>query len=177
MLKAADVAVRGIFHAMAAVAGLRHYHLPDMDEVAEVAHEHYDNHLRGGEGHMEVGKLLLTAQKRKAHMVVSVKPFGCMPSSGVSDGVQSLVKSRYPGLIFSMIETTGDGAVNALSRLQMDIFKAQALANKEFDEARAARGRFAALAGKLVRGASALVYPNRKGFAGTAARLAAEGRV
>ncbi len=176
MLKAADLAVRTIFHTMAAAAGLRHYHLPDMDEVAEIAHEHYDNHLRGGEGHMEVGKLVLTAQKRKAHMVVSVKPFGCMPSSGVSDGVQSLIKSRYPGLIFSMIETTGDGAVNALSRLQMDIFKAQALANKEFEEAKARPAARAGLKRLFGRG-SALLYPNRKGYAGTAARLAAEGRV
>jgi predicted nucleotide-binding protein (sugar kinase/HSP70/actin superfamily) len=178
MLKVADIAVRGIFHSMAAAAGLRHYHLPDMDELAAISHEHYDNHLRGGEGHMEVGKLLLSAQKRKAHMVVSVKPFGCMPSSGVSDGVQSLVKSRHPGIIFSMIETTGDGAVNALSRLQMDIFKAQELANKEFAEAKAKRGRFAMLTrlltGKVNR---ALLYPARKGFAGTAARLAAEGRI
>ena len=33
------------------------YHLPDMDQVATISHQYYDNHLRGGEGHMEVGKL------------------------------------------------------------------------------------------------------------------------
>lgn len=176
MLAAAEAAVRGMFGTMAAVAGLRHYHLPDMDEIAALAHEHYDNHLRGGEGHMEVGKLLQTAQKRKAHMVVSVKPFGCMPSSGVSDGVQSLVKSRYPGLIFSMIETTGDGAVNVLSRLQMDIFKAKELAEHEYLEVKMIkRSAFDRLRSKHLFGkSSALRYPRRSGFAGTAARLASE---
>jgi predicted nucleotide-binding protein (sugar kinase/HSP70/actin superfamily) len=72
------------------------YHLPDMDQVASISHQYYDNHLRGGEGHMEVGKLINTVQHRKAHMVISVKPFGCMPSSGVSDGIQSLITARYP---------------------------------------------------------------------------------
>ena len=100
--------------------GLRGYHLPDMDEIAKVAHEHYDNNqLRGGEGHMEVGKLILNVVKRKVNMTVSVKPFGCMPSSGVSDGVQSLITERYPEAIFLPIETTGDGAVNVYSRIQM----------------------------------------------------------
>ena len=172
MLNAAEIAVRGIFGGMARIAGLRHYHLPDMGEIAALAHRHYDNHLRGGEGHMEVGKLIQTAEKRKAHMVVSVKPFGCMPSSGVSDGVQSLIKSRYPGLIFSMIETTGDGAVNALSRLQMDIFKAQEIADREYAEATKSSGKPGWWSRKSRRMTSALAYPNISGMAGTAARFA-----
>ena len=45
--------------------GLHGYHLPDMDEVAETAHEYYNNHLRGGEGHMEVGKLILNVAKTR----------------------------------------------------------------------------------------------------------------
>ena len=40
---------------------------------------------------MEVGKVIQRVQKKKVHRVVSVKPFGCMPSSGVSDGIQSLI--------------------------------------------------------------------------------------
>jgi len=176
MLKGADLAVRGMFQTMARLAGLKHYHLPDMDQIAALAHEHYDNNLRGGEGHMEVGKLVQMAEKRKAHMVVSVKPFGCMPSSGVSDGVQSLIKSKYPGIVFSMIETTGDGAVNVLSRLQMDIFKAQELANREYEEARKAGGGWLGRVGSLLKSKrdTALSYPNSKGRAGTAARLAFE---
>ena len=76
--------------------GLHGYHLPDMDTVAEAAAPYYNNHLRGGEGHMEVGKLILNVAKAKAPMTLSVKPFGCMPSAGVSDGVQSLITEKYP---------------------------------------------------------------------------------
>ena len=60
--------------------GLHDYHLPDMDEIAEVAHAFYDNNLRGGEGHMEVGKLIQNVANSKVNMTLSVKPFGCMPS-------------------------------------------------------------------------------------------------
>ena len=100
--------------------------------MATISHQYYDNHLRGGEGHMEVGKLIQTVEHRKAHMVISVKPFGCMPSSGVSDGVQSLITARYPEAIFTAIETTGDGEVNVQSRIQMDLFKARKRAEAEF---------------------------------------------
>ena len=46
------------------------------------ATDYYNNDLRGGEGHMEVGKLILNVVHEKAHMTLSVKPFGCMPSVG-----------------------------------------------------------------------------------------------
>jgi hypothetical protein len=84
---------------------------------------------------MEVGKFVLNVQKKKATMTLSVKPFGCMPSSGVSDGVQSYISEKYPGSIFCAIETNGDGAVNVYSRVQMMLFKARKAAEKEFDEA------------------------------------------
>lgn len=96
-----------------------------MNKIAKVAHRHYHNQLRGGEGHMEVGKLILNLESKKVDMTISVKPFGCMPSSGVSDGVQSLITEKYPEAIFLPIETTGDGAINAYSRVQMMLFKAK----------------------------------------------------
>ncbi len=74
---------------------------------------------------MEVGKLILNLESKKVDMTISVKPFGCMPSSGVSDGVQSLITEKYPEAIFLPIETTGDGAINAYSRVQMMLFKAK----------------------------------------------------
>ncbi|OIJ08850.1 2-hydroxyglutaryl-CoA dehydratase [Anaerobacillus arseniciselenatis] len=135
MLKMADATVRVWFQAYANIIGLHGYHLPDMDEVAEVANQHYNNQLRGGEGHMEVGKLILNVVKKKVNMTISVKPFGCMPSSGVSDGVQSLITEKYPEAIFLPIETTGDGAINVYSRIQMMLFKAKQAAQKEFNEA------------------------------------------
>ena len=140
MLELADRTVRGMFHTYAKAIGLHGYHLPDMNEIAEAAHAHYNNHLRGGEGHMEVGKLILNVKKRKVNMTISVKPFGCMPSSGVSDGVQSLITEIHPEAIFLPIETTGDGAINVYSRIQMMLFKAKQAAQKEFDEALAKKG-------------------------------------
>ena len=44
-------------------------------------------------------------------MTISVKPFGCMPSAAVSDGVQSKITDLYPEAIFLPIETTGDGVL------------------------------------------------------------------
>ena len=51
-----------------------------------------------------------------------------MPSSGVSDGVQSLITELYPQAHLLPIETSGDGAVNFYSRVQMYLFKAKQLA-------------------------------------------------
>jgi predicted nucleotide-binding protein (sugar kinase/HSP70/actin superfamily) len=136
----ADRVLRVLFQFFAHLMGLRGYHLPDMDELAQVSHRFYDNHLRGGEGHMEVGKLILNVIRNKVNMTLSVKPFGCMPSSGVSDGVQSLITEMYPQAIFLPIETSGDGAVNVYSRIQMQLFKAKQAAEKEVEEALSQHG-------------------------------------
>jgi predicted nucleotide-binding protein (sugar kinase/HSP70/actin superfamily) len=174
LLWAAEKAVRAVFGLYTRAIGLEGYHLPDMDQVATISHQYYDNHLRGGEGHMEVGKLVQTVTRRKAHMVISVKPFGCMPSSGVSDGVQSLITARYPQAIFTAIETTGDGEVNAQSRIQMDLFKARQRAGEEFQRAVRLSGLDdAALQRRLRRGRRALHYPPHV-VAGTAANQALE---
>lgn len=134
-LEAADVAIRALFQSYAKILGLHGYHLPDMNRIAELAKEHYDNEVRGGEGHMEVGKLVHFIEDRVNHMTISVKPFGCMPSSGVSDGVQTKIVARYPDAVFLPIETTGDGRVNVQSRVQMMLFKARQKARAEFEQA------------------------------------------
>lgn len=136
----ADKALRAVFQTFAHAGGLYDYHLPDMNAVADVAAPYYNNDLRGGEGHMEVGKLILNVVKSKATMTLSVKPFGCMPSSGVSDGVQSLITEKFPGTIYCPVETSGDGAVNFYSRVQMYLFKAKQAAQAELDAALEARG-------------------------------------
>jgi predicted nucleotide-binding protein (sugar kinase/HSP70/actin superfamily) len=135
-----DKALRAAFQTFAHAGGFYGYQLPDMDAVAEVAAPYYNNDLRGGEGHMEVGKLILNVAKSKATMTLSVKPFGCMPSSGVSDGVQSLITEQFPGTIFCAVETSGDGAVNFQSRVQMYLFKAKQAAAAEYDAALHATG-------------------------------------
>ena len=133
-LWAADKALRAGFHTFAYAGGYYDYHLPDMEAIAEIAAPYYDNNLRGGEGHMEVGKLILNVVKNKATMTLSVKPFGCMPSSSVSDGVQSLITEKYPGTIYCAVETSGDGAVNFQSRVQMYLFKAKKVAEQELTD-------------------------------------------
>src|ERR1044071_3637971 len=134
-LWAGEQVLRGLFQTFAHAIGLYDYHLPDMNEIAEISHAFYDNNLRGGEGHMEVGKLIQNVAYSKVNMTLSVKPFGCMPSSSVSDGVQSFITELYPQGIFLPIETNGDGAVNVYSRVQMQLFKAKQQAQKEVDKA------------------------------------------
>jgi predicted nucleotide-binding protein (sugar kinase/HSP70/actin superfamily) len=134
-LWAGEKVLRGLFQTIATAMGLNDYHLPDMNEIAEVSHAFYDNNLRGGEGHMEIGKLIQNVAYSKVNMTLSVKPFGCMPSSSVSDGIQSFITELYPQGIFLPIETNGDGAVNVYSRVQMQLFKAKQQAQKEVDKA------------------------------------------
>ena len=131
----AEKALRGVFNVFATAGGLYDFHLANMQDVADVAAPFYNNDLRGGEGHMEVGKLILNVVKQKATMTLSVKPFGCMPSSGVSDGVQTLITERYPGTIYCAVETSGDGAVNFYSRVQMYLFKAKQAAEADVQKA------------------------------------------
>lgn len=128
----AEIALRVWWQSWAHLMGLHGHHLPDMDAVAKAGHSYYNQELRGGEGHLEVAKLILNVVNQKAHMTLSVKPFGCMPSSGVSDGVQSVITERYPEAIFCAVETSGDGAVNFYSRVQMFLFKARQRAHAEF---------------------------------------------
>ncbi|MBV1883099.1 MAG: hypothetical protein KUG82_15785 [Pseudomonadales bacterium] len=134
MVRLGEFAIPFIFKLLAPLVGLKGYKLTDLDMVAKVSHEFYDNNLKGGEGHMEVGKLILNVSKKKTNMTLSVKPFGCMPSSAVSDGVQSLITERYPEAIFLPIETSGDGAVNVYSRIQMQLFRAKQIAQQEVQQ-------------------------------------------
>ena len=135
-----ELALRATFATFCAVSGLKRHKLPDMDEIAKVGHSFYNNELRGGEGHMEVAKLVLNVAKQKAHMTLSVKPFGCMPSSGVSDGIQTVITELHPDAIYCPVETSGDGAVNFYSRVQMYMFKARERARQEYENALAHHG-------------------------------------
>jgi hypothetical protein len=139
-LNGAQAAIRVLFQTFAHAMGLYGYKLPDMDAIADISHQYYNNDLRGGEGHMEVGKLIMNTIHSKAHMTLSVKPFGCMPSAGVSDGVQSAITEKYPGAIYCPVETSGDGRVNFYSRVQMYLFKAKQAATAEYDRALEAQG-------------------------------------
>jgi predicted nucleotide-binding protein (sugar kinase/HSP70/actin superfamily) len=108
-------------------------------ELARLAHPFYHSLARGGEGHLEVGKNVYYTANRLCHMVLALKPFGCMPSSQ-SDGVQSVVVDRFPEMIFLPIETAGEGEINAHTRVQMALTDAKAKARAEFNRCLEASG-------------------------------------
>src|SRR5262249_30744447 len=138
LLAVAEKALRASFAMYAAALGLRGFYPSGTKQGAAISPQHYHNHPPRRAEHQGGGKLIQSVEQRKAHMVISVKPFGCMPSSGVSDGVQSLVMARHPDAIFCAIETTGDGAVNVQSRVLMYLFKAKQKAQQEYDALRQA---------------------------------------
>lgn len=113
--------------------------LTNQIEMEELAHKFYNSRLSGGEGHLEVAKNIYYCSKSLSHMVISLKPFGCMPSTQ-SDGVQSAVMSHFKEMIFLPIETSGEGDVNAHSRVQMALGDAKAKARGEFKECLAKTG-------------------------------------
>jgi len=133
LIKAAKVALKTYFYLYAKAIGLHDYHLPNMEKLADLAKEYYPLDASGGEGHLEVAHLIESVKDNMSHLVISVKPFGCMPSSAVSDGIQSLVTSRFPSSNFLSIETSGEGAANFYSRVQMALFKAKQSAKEEYD--------------------------------------------
>ena len=133
MMKLAKVAIKTYFTLYAKAAGLHDYEIPNIEELSKLSKVYYPLDAEGGEGHMEVAHLLESVKHNLSHLVISVKPFGCMPSSAVSDGIQSLVTSRYPSANFLSIETSGEGAANFYSRVQMALFKAKQSAKEEFE--------------------------------------------
>ncbi|MCX7877282.1 MAG: activator of (R)-2-hydroxyglutaryl-CoA dehydratase [Ignavibacteria bacterium] len=100
-------------------------------EMQRLGHPFYNSRVEGGEGHLEVAKNIYYCNKDLCHMVLSLKPFGCMPSTQ-SDGVQSAVTSMFKDMIFIPIETSGEGDINAHSRVQMALGEAKAKAKAEF---------------------------------------------
>jgi len=114
------------------MGGITH-RLAPQPELDQLANPFYNRYARGGEGHLEVGKNVYYTVHRLCHMVLALKPFGCMPSTQ-SDGAQSAVINRYKDMIFLPIETSGEGEVNAHSRVQMALGEAKAKAKLEFEE-------------------------------------------
>jgi predicted nucleotide-binding protein (sugar kinase/HSP70/actin superfamily) len=114
------------------LGGITHELVPQ-PELDQLATPFYNRYARGGEGHLEVGKNVYYTINHLCHMVLALKPFGCMPSTQ-SDGAQSAVINRYKDMIFLPIETSGEGEVNAHSRVQMALGEAKAKARLEFEQ-------------------------------------------
>jgi predicted nucleotide-binding protein (sugar kinase/HSP70/actin superfamily) len=157
------------------LGGLTHHLIPQ-EKLAELAHPYYHQLARGGEGHMEVGKNVYYTVNHLCHMVLALKPFGCMPSSQ-SDGVQSRVVNQHKDMIFLPIETSGEGEVNAHSRVQMSLAEAKAKAKAEFEGVLERTGRtldeFRGYVADRPELRRALYHvPHRPGYAGAAAQFA-----
>jgi ElaB/YqjD/DUF883 family membrane-anchored ribosome-binding protein len=124
---------------------------------------------------MEVGKNVYYTVNHLCHMVLALKPFGCMPSTQ-SDGVQSRVVNKFKDMIFLPIETSGEGEVNAHSRVQMALAEAKSKARAEFDGVLQKTGRSLEELREYVDAHPHLkraLYkvPHHAGIAGTAAQF------
>ena len=144
-------------------------------ELAELANPFYNQFARGGEGHLEVGKNVYYTVHKLCHMVLALKPFGCMPSSQ-SDGVQSAVINKFKDMIFLPIETSGEGEVNAHSRVQMALGEAKVKAKTEFEQCLKSTGKTMAQIREYIDEHPELKrpfyhVPHREGVAGTAAQF------
>ena len=143
--------------------------------LAELAHPFYNQFARGGEGHLEVGKNVYYTVHQLCHMVLALKPFGCMPSSQ-SDGVQSAVVNKFKDMIFLPIETSGEGEVNAHSRVQMALGEAKVKAKTEFEQCLKSTGKSLDEIREYIAEHPELRrpfyhVPHREGVAGTAAQF------
>ncbi len=115
--------VGALYRRLARTAGVR-APLLDMDDLAALADPHYRSDLRAGMGHLEVGTYLAIDRDRSADLVVSVKPFGCLPSSAVSDGVLPVL-ARRGRVGYVAVETTGDAEAIVESRLELALERAR----------------------------------------------------
>ena len=118
--------------------GLNDKPLPDMDKRSpKVSHAFYDNNLRGGEEPMEIEQ---ADPERRAlegqhdHLGEAVRMHHRARRCRTASSRSSPCSIRKG--IFLPIETNGDSAVNVFrSRVQMQLFKAKQLAQKEVDKA------------------------------------------
>ncbi|MDX2152859.1 MAG: hypothetical protein SFV54_19100 [Bryobacteraceae bacterium] len=133
-LKLAEAIFAREYHRIVEALGGIAHHLADQYELQRAGHPFYNSRAGGGEGHLEVAKNIYYSNKDLAHMVLSLKPFGCMPSTQ-SDGAQAAVVSHYKDIIYLPIETSGEGEINAHSRVQMALGEAKNKAKNEFAEA------------------------------------------
>lgn len=124
---------RWSFDRMRAALGDIPFEMPDQYELRQLAAPYFHHRLSGGEGDMLVGKALWTHQKKKAHMICELSPYGCMPNT-MSIGAMAGVTGKYPDLLYAPIEVKGDAEVHALSRCQMILTEAKKRAIREFVE-------------------------------------------
>lgn len=144
-------------------------------ELRRLAAPFINPKITGGEGHLDVGETIYYSNHRLADLIVSLKPFGCMPSTQ-SDGAQAAVLAAYPEILFVPVETSGEGDVNAYSRVQMALGEAKERCRREFEACVAETGyaiealrRYCSEHAELRRPLQRI--PRREGIAGRAANF------
>jgi len=120
------------FRRLAKLLGVPGQILAPQQALSELATPYYNTFLRGGEGHLEVAKTLYYTRHKVCHLVLALKPFGCLPSVQ-SDAVQASLVERFPEVSFLPVETSADGEIHAYSRVQMALSEARAKASTEFE--------------------------------------------
>lgn len=133
-LHALERIYRGTYNRFRRALGNLPYELPDQEELKRLAEPFYHFELRGGEGHMLIGKALHTYHHKKAHMTCELSPYSCMPNT-MSIGSMANVLGKYPDLLYAPIEVKGDSEVHALSRCQMILTEAKRRAKADFQKA------------------------------------------
>jgi predicted nucleotide-binding protein (sugar kinase/HSP70/actin superfamily) len=130
LLKLAEAIFRREYERLRNALGGTAHKLTDQYELQRLGHPYYNSRAGGGEGHLEVAKNIYYQNRDLAHMVLSLKPFGCLPSTQ-SDGAQAAVTSHYKDMIYLPVETSGEGQINAHSRVQMALGEAKVKATEE----------------------------------------------
>lgn len=149
--------------------------LIDQSVLQSLGDPYYNIRIEGGEGYMEVAKNIYYHQNNLCHMVLSLKPFGCMPST-ISDAVQTAVTEHHKEMIFIPVETSGEGEINAHSRVQMALADARHKAREEYDTVLKRSGKTLKELNEFISGHPQLknpMYeiPHSKGVTGTAANF------
>jgi predicted nucleotide-binding protein (sugar kinase/HSP70/actin superfamily) len=133
ILRTVEKVFRGTYNRFRKAVGNIPYELPDQVELRELAEPFYHFELRGGEGHMLVGKALYAYHHKKAHMVCELTPYSCMPNT-MSVGSMANVLGKYPDMLYAPIEIKGDAEIHALSRCQMILTEAKRRTQSEFEQ-------------------------------------------
>lgn len=136
--RALTARLRELFVAATDAAGLEGFELDDPSTLAELAAPFLPSSIRGGYGSVELGLAARARRDRRAHLVISVKSFGCVPSGGVSDGILPVVLGDQ--MPFLSLEVCGDGEAARESRVALRVAAALDAAETEFLEACARRG-------------------------------------
>lgn len=116
-LAALDARIVATWKSACAALDLEPTELPDPAWLAQLAAPFLPPTLRGGYGHVEIGLARDAVLASSAHAVISVKSFGCMPSSGVSDAIVGA--ALEDALPFLPLEVCPDGHAARESRLAL----------------------------------------------------------